>query len=56
MKPESQGKELIAERVSMAPELVAAMLARPSSARPQDCRRIRRVVATGIGSSEAHAR
>lgn len=56
MKPESQGKELIAERVSVAPELVAAMVARPFSARPQDGRRIRRVVATGIGSSEAHAR
>ncbi len=56
MKPESQGKELIAERVSVAPELVAAMLARPLPARRQDGRRIRQVVATGIGSSDAHAR
>ena len=56
MKPESQGKELIAERVSVAPELVAAMLARPFPARCQDDLRIRRVVATGIGSSEAQAR
>lgn len=56
MKPDPQGNELVSQRVSAAPEWVAQMLTRPILADPARSGRLRQVVATGIGSSEAQAR
>lgn len=56
MKPDPQGNDVVAQRTSAAPEWVTRMLTRPIAAAPSRSGRLSRVVATGIGSSEAQAR
>ena len=56
MNADAQGHQLLAERVERVGELICDMLATPFVAKRQATARMKRVVATGIGSSEAQAR
>ena len=50
------GQRLLAERLAATPALVRATLAGPAPLLPWHPGRVRRVVATGVGASAAHAR
>lgn len=56
MNDDPKGHRLLAERVARVPELIRAMLANPFVPKRSATTKIKRVVATGIGSSEAQAR
>lgn len=51
-----EGHRLLAERLAAAPALVDATLSAPSPVLPWHPGRVRRVIATGVGASAAHAR
>ena len=56
MNADALGHQLLAERISRVPELLGSMWERPPGEARTFSRPIKRVVATGIGSSEAQAR